>query len=77
MIISSAMSGTYASALQASQQMNIPVHVHDSLNNSMGLGWQVIAAARARESGGDADAMLAAAQKVREEHGVLYNAGYH
>jgi DegV family protein with EDD domain len=46
--------------------MNIPVHVHDSLNNSMGLGWQVIAAARARENGGDTNAMLAAAQKVRK-----------
>ena len=66
MTISSAMSGTYASALQASQQMTLPVHVHDSLNNSMGLGWQVIAAARARESGGDANAMLAAAQEVRK-----------
>ena len=66
MTISSAMSGTYASALQASQQMTIPVHVHDGLNNSMGLGWQVIAAARVRESGGDAKAMLAAAQEVRK-----------
>jgi DegV family protein with EDD domain len=66
MTISSAMSGTNASALQAAQQMNIPVHVHDSLNNSMGLGWQVIAAARAREGGGDAKAMLAAAQNVRK-----------
>ncbi len=65
--ISSAMSGTYASALQASQQMTLPVHVHDSLNNSMGLGWQVLAAARARESGGDAKAMLAAAQEVRKK----------
>jgi DegV family protein with EDD domain len=65
MVISSAMSGTYSSALQASQQMDIPVHVYDSLNNSMGLGWQVIAAARTREQGGDADAMLAAAQKIR------------
>jgi DegV family protein with EDD domain len=65
MVISSAMSGTYSSALQASQQMDIPVHVYDSLNNSMGLGWQIIAAARTREQGGDADAMLAAAQKVR------------
>ena len=64
--ISSAMSGTNASALQASQQMSIPVHVHDSLNNSMGLGWQVIAAARVRESGGDANAMLAAALEVRK-----------
>jgi len=66
MTISSAMSGTYASALQASKQMDFPVHVHDSLNNSMGLGWQVIAAARVRESGGDANAMLAAAQNVRK-----------
>jgi DegV family protein with EDD domain len=65
MVISSAMSGTYASAHQASQQMDIPVHVHDSRSNSMGLGWQVIAAARARENGGDAEAMLEAAQKVR------------
>jgi DegV family protein with EDD domain len=64
--ISSAMSGTYASALQAAQETTIPVHVHDSLNNSMGLGWQVIAAARVRESGGDADGMLAAAQNVRK-----------
>ena len=66
LVISSAMSGTYASALQSSHMMDIPVHVHDSLNNSMGLGWQVMAAARARESGGDTGAMLAAAQKVRE-----------
>jgi DegV family protein with EDD domain len=66
MVISSAMSGTYASAEQAGQQMDIPVYVHDSLNNSMGLGWQVMAAARARENGEDAVAMLVAAQKVRE-----------
>lgn len=66
LVISSAMSGTYASALQASKQMTIPVHVYDSLNNSMGLGWQVMAAARAREQVGDVQAMLAAAQKVRE-----------
>lgn len=66
MVISSAMSGTCASAQQAAQQMDIPVHVHDSRNNSMGLGWQVMAAARAREKGGDVSAMLAAAQKVRE-----------
>jgi DegV family protein with EDD domain len=65
MVLSSAMSGTFTSALQASQQMDIPVHVYDSLNNSMGLGWQVIAAARTREQGGDANAMLAAAQKIR------------
>jgi DegV family protein with EDD domain len=66
MVISSAMSGTYSSAVQAVQQMDIPVQVHDSLNNSMGLGWQVMAAVRAHEQGADAGAMLEAAKKVRE-----------
>ena len=37
----------------------------------MGLGWQVIAAARAREAGGWMDEMIAAAEKVREKM-VLY-----
>jgi DegV family protein with EDD domain len=66
MVISKAMSGTYQSAIQAAEQMDIPVHVHDSRNNSMGLGWQVMAAARARESGADARGMLKAAESVRE-----------
>jgi DegV family protein with EDD domain len=64
-IISSAMSGTYASAVQAVEMFDKPVHVVDSRSNSMGLGWQVIAAARARESGGDLKAMIDAASHVR------------
>ena len=65
--ISSAMSGTMQSARQAAQESSIPVQVVDGKNNSMGLGWQVIAAARAREAGGGLDAMLAAAAQVRED----------
>jgi DegV family protein with EDD domain len=64
-VISSAMSGTYSSAVQAVDLYGKPVHVVDSRSNSMGLGWQVIAAARARESGGGLDAMLEAASHVR------------
>lgn len=63
--ISSAMSGTIQSALQAADQSPIPVHIVDGKNNSMGLGWQVIAAARVRENGGNLNDMLAAAEKVR------------
>jgi DegV family protein with EDD domain len=63
--ISSAMSGTIESARQAAQEVSIPVHVADGKNNSMGLGWQVIAAARTREAGGGLDAMLAAQEQVR------------
>ncbi len=65
-ILSAAMSGTFESARMAAEQMDIPVHVVDSQNNSMGLGWQVIAAARVRESGGGLDEMLSAAKKVRD-----------
>ena len=65
-VISSEMSGTYASAVQAAKDFEVPVHVVDSRSNSMGLGWQVIAAARAREEGGGSKEMLAAADKVRE-----------
>ncbi len=54
------------SARQAAQGCGIPVHVLDGKSNSMGLGWQVIAAARAREAGGGLDAMLAAAEHARQ-----------
>jgi DegV family protein with EDD domain len=63
--ISSAMSGTIQSARQAAEQSPIPVHIVDGKNNSMGLGWQVIAAARIRENGGNLQEMLDAAEKVR------------
>jgi DegV family protein with EDD domain len=63
--ISSAMSGTIISARQAVEDSPIPVTVVDGRNNGMGLGWQVIAAARARESGGGLAEMEAAAEKVR------------
>jgi DegV family protein with EDD domain len=65
--ISSAMSGTIESARRAAQESLVPVHVIDSKNNSMGLGWQVIAAARVREAGGRLEAMLAAAEQVRKD----------
>ncbi len=63
--ISSAMSGTFESARQAAQAFPLPVQVIDGKNNSLGLGWQVIAAAREREAGGKAAEMLAAAERVR------------
>lgn len=64
--ISSAMSGTYESAKLAAPIIDIPIHVVDSRSNSMSLGWQVLAAARAREAGGDTAAMIAAADAARK-----------
>ena len=63
--ISAAMSGTHQSAKIAAEQVDIPVHVLDSRANSMSLGWQVLAAARARDAGGDLQAMIQAADKAR------------
>lgn len=64
--ISSAMSGTIESAREAAQESPIPVHILDGKSNSMGIGWQVIAAARVRESGGSLDDMRAAAEQVQK-----------
>jgi len=63
--ISSAMSGTHESALKAAELVDVPVRVLDSKANSMSLGWQVLAAARAREKGGSIDEMVRAAEKAR------------
>ncbi len=63
--ISRAMSGTFESATAAAGMVDFPVTVLDSKANSMSLGWQVLAAARAREQGGDLQSMINAADKAR------------
>lgn len=64
-VISSAMSGTIGSARTAAQGFELPVYIVDSKSNSMSLGWQVLAAARERENGGNAEQIIAACEKVR------------
>jgi DegV family protein with EDD domain len=49
--ISSAMSGTYEMASHAAKEAPIPVTVVDTKGPTMTLGWQVLAAARARDKG--------------------------
>jgi DegV family protein with EDD domain len=51
--VSSAMSGTYQVVKTAVKELRIPVAVVDSKGPTMTLGWQVLAAARARETGAD------------------------
>jgi DegV family protein with EDD domain len=63
--VSSAMSGAYNMARTAAEQADIPVRVVDSKGPTMTLGWQVLAAARARDSGADLDGIVEAAAKVR------------
>lgn len=63
--ISSAMSGTYQLALKTAPQGNVPVVVIDSKGPTMTLGWQVLAAARAREAGAGLPEILRATDTVR------------
>lgn len=63
--ISGAMSGTFASARAAAEGYRVPVKVLDSRSNSMSLGWQLLAAARAREAGADMEGMAQAVDAVR------------
>lgn len=63
--VSAAMSGTYQSALNAAKLVSIPVSVVDSKGPTMTLGWQVLAAARAREIGADFKTIIKIVEQVR------------
>jgi DegV family protein with EDD domain len=65
-LVSSGLSGAYLSASSAAREARLPVSVFDSRGATMSLGWQVIAAARVREAGGDVADLLAAADRVRQ-----------
>ena len=69
--ISSAMSGTYAAALNAKEKVmqefpQARIEIMDSYTNCMALGMQVIAAARAVKAGANLNTALQAAHFVRE-----------
>lgn len=70
--LSSQLSGTIESARQAAELVSIPVHVVDSKTGGMALGWQVLAAARTREAGGDVQQMVAAAERVRKTEQIIF-----
>ena len=63
--LSSTLSGTFENARQAAQGFSLPVTVVDSTGTSMGMGWQVLAAARAAEAGSDLNGILDVIHRVR------------
>jgi DegV family protein with EDD domain len=65
--VSSTMSGTYNLVQNVARGVNIPVSMVDSKGPTMSLGWQVLAAARAREAGADLPAILEQVKQVREK----------
>jgi DegV family protein with EDD domain len=56
--ISCDLSGTYASAIQAKEMVDFPVHVIDTRQASWALGFPVLAAADARDHGASAPEMV-------------------
>jgi DegV family protein with EDD domain len=70
--IADGLSGTYDSVCTARGMVDIPVHVVDSRSTSVGLGFEVMAAVRARDAGSDAKAIVAAVEKVREKISLLF-----
>lgn len=71
--ISSAISGTVASAEAAKAQISeLNITVIDSLSTSVGLGFVALAAARAAAAGGSLEEIIAAAEKIRDRVNVLF-----
>ena len=63
--VSSAMSGAYHMACQAAEKADMPVSVVDSKGPTMSLGWQVLAAARARNEGASRKEIVKRVAEVR------------
>lgn len=71
--ISAALSGTVASAEAAKELLpELNIAVVDSRSTSMGLGFQVMAAAEAAQGGASLDEVLAAAEAVRYQTHILF-----
>jgi DegV family protein with EDD domain len=71
--ITSKLSGTVANALAAQARLSeLTIRVVDSLSVSMGLGFIALAAARAAAAGKSLDAVVAAAEEMRDRMHLLF-----
>ena len=72
-LISSGLSGTVDSAQQAKQAMpEANIVVFDSRSTAMELGFHTLAAARAAAEGKSLDECVAAAEKARQNSGIIF-----
>lgn len=72
-LVTSKLSGTVASAQAALERLpDVDVRVVDSRSVSMGLGFPVLAAARAAAAGRAADEVVAAAEDVRDRVQLIF-----
>lgn len=72
-VLSEALSGTMASALQAQDQFpGAPIEVVDSRTTAMAMGFQVLMAARAAREGATLAECKALVEEAREHVGVVF-----
>ncbi len=72
-LVSSKISGTIDNATQAIARMpDKDIHLVDALSSSMGLGFCVLAAARTAASGESVEAVVAAAESMRDRVHFLF-----
>ena len=73
MFVTSKLSGTVANAEAVQAQVpELTIRVVDSLSTSMGLGFAVLAAARAAAAGKSLDEVVAAAEEMRDRVHLLF-----
>jgi DegV family protein with EDD domain len=71
--VTSKLSGTVANAQAAQAELpDVTVRVVDSLSTSMGMGFMVLAAARAAAAGRSLDEVVAAAEEMRDRVHLLF-----
>ncbi len=71
-VISNDLSGTYASAIQAAEQVQVRVHVIDTRQTSWALGFSVLAGADARDAGASSDKILQVIQASAKNSCLLF-----
>lgn len=72
-LVSGKISGTIASAEAAMKQLHeLDIHIVDSYSCSMGLGFIVLAAARAAADGKDVTDVIAAAEQMRARVNLIF-----
>jgi DegV family protein with EDD domain len=71
--VGSEFSSTYKTAALAKEMLpNKKIYLHDSHGNGMGLGFQVLAVARAAREGRSIEELIALAEEARGKTGILF-----